>query len=430
MTIAAVAAVLAMSGTAARINPGPNIVGLFVTVANSTGVKPLRYAVNDGREVRKVLGSSLRWVDTLTDREAGADKIVRAFANAAAKARKGEILWFHFSGHGVSHGESSYLVPHLRTASDLLNPKALVPIAQLRRIAAQHAKRGVRVVLVVDACHSGAARSNAVQRNIQQVFGLAPGVATLAATEVDRVAYELPGIENVYSGGVFTYFLVKGLAGHAAPGGRVTLQNLERYVVERVRRYTRNAARGMQVPVFLVHSGMSATVIQARGDAPATLDPVVFENAESVEPIPPGFVVHAEGAANPRAEEADRLKSRIVGMLIEAGAPISAQGLQLAETDAIRRKDAPKMAAIVDRRHARYLLALSTRATDVSSSNVALLDLQVTYSLIDGSRNQIVLEDDMVVRGSGLDRRQALNGAIHEMAGALFDHIGPFLAPE
>jgi uncharacterized caspase-like protein len=190
----------------------------------------------------------------LVNADASRVNIYDAIKWIGKRAEQEDRVYIFFAGHGIVDDLGiAYLMPY---DSDPDDPAALgIPtsrfIEELRqRINAR------RLVVFIDACHSGALYSGGMARdgasNIARPFEKdweahskdsedtdAICMALLSASSSQR-SYEDPTLKH----GVFTYFLVEGLKGKAAHGdGVVTAGEVYRYVLDTVEDYTKNKMR-------------------------------------------------------------------------------------------------------------------------------------------------------------------------------------------
>jgi hypothetical protein len=166
---------------------------------------------------------------TLSD-SAATRKSVLAALEGLNRARPQDSLILVLAGHGtVSEGEW-YFLPHD------MNPKKLKETAVSARelqdaLVNSPAKK---IMLMVDACHSGAGIDNFnryrefLRRFVQQV-GRSAGITVLTAARRDQLAAEAPHLGH----GLFTYIVLEGLGGLADTNPRdstITAHELASYV--------------------------------------------------------------------------------------------------------------------------------------------------------------------------------------------------------
>lgn len=144
-----------------------------------------------------------------------------------------DLLLFYYSGHGDEDEGESYLV--MRNGRHLVLSDTAVSISRIKEILSRAKARAK--VIILDACHSGADIGKKGPKKmsaefIQRVFEQAEGMAILASCKQGQVSYEW----NSKECSVFTYFLLKALAGQADfdEKGFVTVQDVNRYVVDSV----------------------------------------------------------------------------------------------------------------------------------------------------------------------------------------------------
>jgi metacaspase-1 len=136
---------------------------LLVGINNYQGVNGLQGCINDVTNVRSVLktffGLSNSDIRVLTDNRATKDNILRRLDNMVKSAETGDYLLFHFSGHGsqIRDREGDELADHM---DELICPydmnwdDGFITDDMLREIL-QQLKKGVRMEILLDSCHSG-----------------------------------------------------------------------------------------------------------------------------------------------------------------------------------------------------------------------------------------------------------------------------------
>lgn len=158
----------------------------------------------------------------------------------------GDVASIFFAGHGLVHqlgsSEAAYLLPYDADPA-VLNATAL-PMDELRRYVDYHLAQASQVILITDACHSGALTSDdplglrrphrvrSVNEYLQDM-GQREGVLNITACRRDEVAVEDPRLGGH---GVLTYSLLRALngGGRANKSGIVRAQELLEYVVRQV----------------------------------------------------------------------------------------------------------------------------------------------------------------------------------------------------
>jgi hypothetical protein len=233
---------------------------LVVAVAAYPNVPPLPAAViNDAREMTNVLtapahcGYDSRNVTLLLDSQATREAIRRELDALATRAKPDDTVIVFFSGHGARIGDAndpeSALIP---VDCDPSNVSATVlSEAEFSSLLAQIKAR--RLVVFIDACHSGAAGSFKAIGDIPE-FGFSEksldrlaqgtGRVLIASSRASETSLVLAGASN----SLFTEHLVGALRGGARTHGDGLIRVFEvfNYVAEKVR----GAAPGRQHPIF------------------------------------------------------------------------------------------------------------------------------------------------------------------------------------
>ncbi|RKI04415.1 caspase family protein [Corallococcus sp. AB038B] len=235
---------------------------LVVAVAAYPNVPPLPTAViNDAREVAATLtspahcGYEPRNVTLLLNEQVTLDALRSELAALAARAKPDDTVMFFFSGHGARLGApsnpESALIPvdcDLANLASTVLPEAELSAA-LARIKAQ------RVVVLIDACHSGGVGSFKTAGGIQPLalgfseksleeLAKGTGRVLIASSRASETSLVLAGASN----SLFTQHLVAALRGsaHTRGDGLIRIFEIFNYVSEQVR----NAAPGRQHPIF------------------------------------------------------------------------------------------------------------------------------------------------------------------------------------
>ena len=217
---------------------------------HSPTVPDLKYADDDAKAMYEFLiseqGGSFRpsHVKILVNAKAKAADVRYALGPFLSKAHPDDIVYIHFSGHGMPDPLSSkvfYLLTHESHPERLLS--TAIPMDEVRRIISDYV-HSRRVVLVVDACHSGGVRGrrslskNLVNKYLKELGATRPGIAVLTASREGEESQEYEAGQK----GLFTHFLLDALqgAGDADGNGLVTLEEAYQHLNKRVVRESHN----------------------------------------------------------------------------------------------------------------------------------------------------------------------------------------------
>jgi len=220
-------------------NKTRDAVAIIVGIENYSRLPVASYAASDATEFRdyanRFLGISPGNIKMLTDAQAQRADILLAFKYwLPAHINKGKTdVYIFFSGHGVTQEnvKQPYWLP-FDVNTDLLEETAVNQTALLSQLHQLGAKS---VTIFVDTCFSGTNRSG--QSLTPQQRGVSIKMATDASTSKinmlsagtrSQSAYGDAGLKH----GVFSYYLLKGLAGAADSNHDkiITLGELADYV--------------------------------------------------------------------------------------------------------------------------------------------------------------------------------------------------------
>lgn len=196
----------------------------------------------------------------LVEQTAVYDSITSAIAKWLMRLRKrvksGDAIYIYYSGHGVVSPEGQNLLPIDSRIADesLAELENNVALATIRTMVAPLVtqERGVKVYYVIDACrkNEGGGELNTANK-IASEFP-APGEYFFYAASEDQYSFETKELGT--GNGVYTYFLLLGLRGAAdryPADNKVSIEELEDFVQENVKDFTRNVLKGTpQKPVF------------------------------------------------------------------------------------------------------------------------------------------------------------------------------------
>jgi metacaspase-1 len=151
---------------------------LLVGINDYKGVNDLQGCVNDVTNVRSVLKTFFGFANSeimvLTDSRATKENILTRLNAMVKNAETGDCLIFHFSGHGsqIRDREGDELADHM---DELICPYDMdwedgyITDDTMREIL-QQLKKGVRMEILLDSCHSGTGTRDLVQRMDQGEF--------------------------------------------------------------------------------------------------------------------------------------------------------------------------------------------------------------------------------------------------------------------
>ena len=155
-----------MLATAATTAKAADTYGLVVGIDDYQHINPkLEGAVNDARDVADALKKDgARDVKLLLDRDASRDAIMHAWNDILTKAHKGDVLVFHYAGHGGQEPEhvkgsepTGYDSTLLLAGFSLSGQGTYERIVddELGWMFKRASDAGLYLLVAIDACHSG-----------------------------------------------------------------------------------------------------------------------------------------------------------------------------------------------------------------------------------------------------------------------------------
>jgi hypothetical protein len=238
--------------------------GIFIGINDYASLgSRLMFPSNDAHAMADAFrsGSGLQnTVVTLIDAGATREHLLSSMEDIARQVQPEDQVWLYFAGIGFQYGSqpSSYLAL-AGTQAASLQAGSLSSDELLRWVKDLKAKQ---VLLLIDACYSGGmlhrgislspASSAAYRAQIEKRSGR----VLIAAGQADQLAFEDANLGH----GIFTYYLLRGLAGaaDADSDGYITAMELSSYVTSEV---AGHSSGRVQVPYTSALDGMGDLVI-------------------------------------------------------------------------------------------------------------------------------------------------------------------------
>lgn len=216
-----------------------------------TGLQPLRYAKADAAtllaaiEAQQGRSLALGTTATLADEDATPDAILKQAEDMVAAAGIGETIVFSFAGHGVTGTDGRFYLATSGTSASDVAGTALA----WDRLAAVLSRAQARVIVFLDACHSGAAGTALFATNDDAVGevldGVPSGLLIFSASKGRQFSEESASA----GGGLFTNAVADVIARDRAAhdlDGNGAIEISELYVG--VKRKVAELSAGRQVP--------------------------------------------------------------------------------------------------------------------------------------------------------------------------------------
>ena len=228
------------------------------------GIADLKYAVQDVEAVHRVLENSGQfagiklmtdWATTM-DLKPTRNNILSAIKTLALSiAQPNDTIVIYISAHGITESGKNFLLPQ----DAKLGLLADTAVSLDRIYDYLNESQSKAQVVILDACHSGARKDRAGETLEEEFVFSAEGRITLASSGISESSFEWDDKQH----GVFSYYVVEGLAGDADSNGDgfVTAMETSTYVTSGVRKWAFDNSKA-QNPRIL--SNISGDIVLTR----------------------------------------------------------------------------------------------------------------------------------------------------------------------
>lgn len=217
-------------------------------------IPPLKYSTKDARDFAEFLVQKANFkrdhVRLLLDDQATRIRVISELCDKFLPrvTGKNDLVVFYFSGHGSGSAhdvkDANYLICHDSDKGDLYATG--IELQELTR----QLKRRVgsdRILIVLDACHSGGAGANAKAleppSNFDANMLAGSGQLVICSSSQDQKSWE----SKRYNNGVFTKKLMEGLS---REGAATKLKSAFQFLEEEVEREVREDEAEKQTPIL------------------------------------------------------------------------------------------------------------------------------------------------------------------------------------
>lgn len=240
------------------VKPG-NTYAIIIGISQYKTVPSLQYADKDAQAFEDFLMSDAGGkipranIETFLNERAIKDNVADAISIFARKAQPGDRVYFFFAGHGdmedLTQIENGLLLLHKSPNGNYFGMKDdVLEILDLKRYLSPLAMRGIEMIFIVDACHSGN-----LGGGVQGVQQTAAALASSWGKEYKILSCQpnqLSLESKEYGGGrgLFSLQLEEGMKGLADKNndGKVSFSELQRYITDQVATYSEER----QIPVI------------------------------------------------------------------------------------------------------------------------------------------------------------------------------------
>jgi tetratricopeptide (TPR) repeat protein len=245
--------------------------------------------------------SDKRDAKLLINEQATFGNLVKEFSWLLEESKEGDRAIIYFAGHGdkekLTGDGLGYLLTYNTTHNNLMQ-SAAIHLNVLQKIVNKMALKGVDVILITDACKSGTASgpmpgASDVTANMVKTFS---NETMLLSCHPDEFSEE--GKAWGDGRGVFSYFLIEGLAGKADRdgNGEITVREIEIYVGDQVSKAVRN-----QLPLAVGDKKRVLAYVTPGAPQPDNINNTTYEPVAST----------SRGLDAPIEEEDDELQEEV-----------------------------------------------------------------------------------------------------------------------
>lgn len=218
------------------------LVAVGICQFTDTRITKLTYCVPDALSIVKYFksdGVPDERIILLADEDAKKGAIVNSLKKIAEKIAPDDSLFFFYSSHGLGDKSgTTYFVTFDTVMDDL--PATALPMQELKNAVKEI--KCHNIVMMIDSCHSGGVKSLGLQDEkafdkLVRAADRGTRVAILTSSRTHETSIESEEIKH----GVFTYFMLDGLAGASdnfPKDGHVSVTELFDYVMVAVPRAT------------------------------------------------------------------------------------------------------------------------------------------------------------------------------------------------
>ena len=248
---------------------------IIIGISDYKVVPDLQYAHKDAEAFQNFLLSDAGGripkdnIETFLNQDANRPNVGDAISILARKAKPGDRVWFFFAGHGdmedLTQIENGLLLLYNSPNGNYFGMNDdVLEILDLKRYLSPLAQRGVEMIFIVDACHSGNLKGGVegVQQTASALTASWGKEYKILSCQPNQLSLE--SAEWGGGRGLFSFELEEGLKGLADTNndGTVSMYELQSYIQTNVAKYS----EGKQIP--LVSGDLSKPI--------ATVNPIVL----------------------------------------------------------------------------------------------------------------------------------------------------------
>jgi|GEM_PF-2375562 len=206
----------------------------------------LTYADDDATSIFEALQNHPKVdpnnVRSFLNEKATKANFLSALNEVVLASQENDVVIVFFAGHGNIQKaglKQGFLLFHDATprSTDYFADRGCLKLTDLQDYGTECAQRGIKFIMIIDACHSGKVLDDDGARSTLSVLNAQwENIAKLISCQGNQFSLEDPALGH----GVFTYFLLQGLEKSDTDNEIVELGELRSFLENEVRKYTKN----------------------------------------------------------------------------------------------------------------------------------------------------------------------------------------------
>lgn len=220
---------------------------IIIGISKYKEVPSLKYAHRDAQAFESLLRSAAGGqvptenIELFLDENATRNNVADAISETARKAKPGDRVYFFFAGHGdmedLTQIENGLLLLHNSPNGNYFGMKDdVLELLDLKRYLSPLAQRGIEMIFIIDACHSGNLKGGieGVQLTAQALTNAWGKEYKILSCQPNQLSQE--GSQWGGGRGLFALQFEEGIIGLADRNsdGSVSFFELQQYITEKV----------------------------------------------------------------------------------------------------------------------------------------------------------------------------------------------------
>ncbi len=224
---------------------------IIIGISKYKEVPSLQFAHKDAQAFEKLLmspaGGSVpsENIELFLNEQATRNNVADAISVTARKAKPGDRVYFFFAGHGdmedLTQIENGLLLLHNSPNGNYFGMKDdVLELLDLKRYLSPLAQRGIEMIFIVDACHSGNLKGGieGMQLTAQSLSNAWGKEYKILSCQPNQLSQE--GVQWGNGRGLFALQLEEGMKGLADMNGDLTISfaEVQQYILQKVSSYS------------------------------------------------------------------------------------------------------------------------------------------------------------------------------------------------